>query len=122
MSENGRKIFKIGGKIGTRTFQFDDASPKVDLDVIHVSNQWFEIDAQFRNPDGKIDESRLMARADEAVRFAQELLQAKEMDKASAFHFIKLIDDEVEALKPFFEPKSAAKRDSPENSKVIFSE
>jgi len=120
---NGKRKIVLGGKIGTRVFQFADTAPEVTLDVIHISNLWFEIDQQFRLPDGKVDESKLKERAQEAIRFAAELLQVdlRDMDLASAFHFIKVVDDEVEELKPFFVPRSAAKPSSPASTDVIFS-
>lgn len=130
MSEgNGQEIIKVG-KRGLRKFQHCDESPVVTLDVIHVSNQWAELDDEFREPAregeeaGVIPPGKMKEYQDRAVKFVAEILQAKEeeVSKADAFHFIKLLTDEVDKLKDFFLPESRKEPSSHGSTEVTFSE
>jgi|SRR6185312_3736117 len=119
---NGQDILKVG-KIGLRRFQYEESSEVVTVDVIHVSNLWTSIDRAFRDDKNEVPVEKLNDFYNAAVRFAAETLQVDEaqMSKASALHFLKMMDDEAEALKPFFLPKSAVRPDLPEKTEVTFS-
>jgi hypothetical protein len=138
MSEsNGSGILKVGRR-GLRKMQYDDNTPVVELDILHVSNQWAEIDAEFRNDKGEILPNKNGEYLAAAVRFASAILQVPmpmqaapglslpeqplPLSIADAFHFLKLINDESEKLKPFFVIESAAKPSSPSSSEVAFLE
>lgn len=123
MSEaNGKDILKVGRR-GIRKLQYEDGCEVVELDVIHVSNQWAEIDASFRNDKGEVPLDKSQNYFAAQVGFVRELLKIDEkvqVSIADALHFIKLITDETEALKPFFEPKTAAGPSSRSSTEVTF--
>lgn len=120
MSEgNGDGIIVVGKK-GLRKFRYDDKTPPVEIDVLLVSNKWYEIEQLF-TVDNTIPVENYERRFNAAVDFVKEILQIPEQENVSytsAMHFIKLLNDEAEGLKSFFEPKSGAGRSSPENSAV----
>jgi hypothetical protein len=118
---NGTEIIKVGSR-GLRKFQFDEESEIVILDVLHIATLWSEIDRSFRDDKGALVAGRTIEHMDKAVEFAAELLKVEKdkLSKADAFHFLKLIDDEGEKLKPFFEPASAVRPSSSAGSDVTY--
>jgi hypothetical protein len=124
MSEGNGEAIIIVGKKGLKKFRYDENTPAVEIDVIHVGNQWATIDAPFRDESGKVPIEKYEVHMAAAVKFIRELLQIPETENvssASAMHFLKLLQDEAEALKPFFAPKSAEERSSPTNLDVRYS-
>ena len=131
----GSGVIKIG-RMGKRKLQFEGSDIVFELDVIRTGNRWAEIDGKFpHDPNGRITPEHLDAVTLQAIAFVQEIIVgsvgadrqaevatlAQSISGADAFHFIKLITDEAEELKPFFTPKSAAARSSPESTEVTFS-
>lgn len=110
-------VIKIGRK-GLRRFALGDGEP-VELDVIHVWNQWLEVDRAFRDEHDKIPRERWGEYSAAEVEFARQMLQAGEDQRFSeteAKEFIRLLGEEAEKLTAFFVPRSRGEPSSPQGS------
>lgn len=112
------------GRHGLRKMRYDESTEAVEIDVIHAANQWNEAIERFLDDKGEIKKEERAAYYDQAVQFARDMLKVPaevNITIASALHFLKVITDEGDALKPFFEPKSSAASSSAEKPEVIYS-
>jgi hypothetical protein len=121
---NGEPVITLGRK-GRRVVRLDEGFPEVTLDVVLLSNQWVARDAEFRDAEGKVDPGRARDFYDAAWQFAAEALQlggrAAELSLADALHFLKVLTDEAQALKGFFEPASGGGPPSRASTELTFS-
>jgi hypothetical protein len=119
-SENGIPILKIGRK-GKMRLAFGDGQP-FEIDVIGVNAAWSAIDNQFRDDKGQIPREKLAELHSEAWNFVRGLSKQDDLSLAEALEFLRVITEEGEKLKGFFEIKSSAKPSSPERTTAIYSE
>jgi hypothetical protein len=96
--------------------------PVVSLDVVHVANQWADVDRSLRDENGKVPPERLGDWNMACWQFAKEALQAPDLSMADALHFQKVITDEGMKLRRFFEPASSEEPSSREGTELTFSE
>ena len=121
-STNGARIIKIGAK-GLLTFQLERDPPvgPFTIDVVHVYEQWRQIDRNFRDPEGQVAPLQQLEFSETAMRFFCEISQTSPVTLAEAMHFLKLLADEVTALQDFFVPASRSAPSSPGSTELTFS-
>ncbi len=122
MSSSSNGVIRLGRK-GMRKFQLGDDDPIVEFDVVHVWNQWLEIDRSYRTGDsGAVPPDKYPELNAALNKFACEMLQVKEMSDADALHFQSQLNKEVDALLDFFGSRSEEKPSSPQSTRLTFSE
>lgn len=117
---NGDGILRIGshGKVKMR---YDDSTEIVTIDVIHAWNSWAAIDEKFRDKDRMVPAEQAQEWNLAVYQFACEMLKAPEMSMTDAMHFLKVLREEADKLKVFFEIKSADEPSSRESTELTFS-
>jgi hypothetical protein len=124
-SGNGLSVITLGRR-GRRAVRLDEGFPEVVLDVVLVANQWVARDQAFRDAEGKVPPERAQEFYGAAWEFAAETLQlgprAPELSLADALHFLKVITDEAQALRGFFEPASGGGPSSRGSTELTFSQ
>jgi hypothetical protein len=124
---NGDGIIKVGRR-GIRKFEFGDeaGSVTIELDVIGVWDEWVEIDHSFRDEKGVILKDRLVERNTRCRTWVQGMIEAaggvtnaedashvaQHLSLTDALTFMKLLCEEVEKLKVFFERSTGEKPSS----------
>lgn len=105
--DNG--VIRIGTK-GRKKFAFGDGQPFL-VDVVDLSNKWAAIDTAYREPDGTVAPSKMLALNNDLWNFVREETGVMDISKAEAIEFMKHVTDEATALSDFFVPKSV--KDAP---------
>jgi hypothetical protein len=125
--QNGERVITVGRR-GRRKFRYDDdGAAAVELDVIEVNDAWMQIDREYRDgKTGAVAPERLPEMYDSARVFCAELLKLPKTGEGSpstadALHFLKLVTDEANALRPFFEPATPDEQSSRPRIELDFS-
>ncbi len=119
MSEgNGDGIIRIGRK-GKQKFCFGD-SPAFEVDIIHVANQWAQVDRSFRDEKGVIVADTLSKFNEAALEFVKQIAAQPDLTLSEALEFLKHITLEGEKLRLFFDPKPADGSFSGKNAELVF--
>lgn len=120
---DGVPLFVLG-KRGRLRVQYDADSPEVTLDVMVIVNQWYEIDASFRDDKNEIPKEKIGDHRAAGVKFVEELLkiQPGTLSWAEAEHFMAEIARRNKELKAFFDSVSGSAPSSRASTELIFSE
>jgi hypothetical protein len=127
-SKNG-EVRRIA-KMGLIPVAFHDL-PAFVVDIVALHDEWLVIDKSFRNEKDEVPPENALAYSGAKVQFVQSICQkgyaqtqqeAPVLSHAECFHFIAIMFEEVEKLRPFFVPKLRELPSSPENTEVRFSQ
>lgn len=114
---NGR-VIKIDRR-GMVKFALGDGDP-VELDAVAVYDQWWEIDRNFRDESGEVPKEHLAERSMAMWRFVSGIFNPPEggpkLTMTEVLSFMKLLAQEVDRLRGFFDDSTSEEASSPESS------
>jgi hypothetical protein len=126
-SINGREIIRTKSK-GNKWFAVGEEGEAFKLDVIATSNQWLDISRSFENESGVVPADKLMDLNRACWKFVKDLATdpdgkclAPDISLAEALEFMRLLIDESEKLRSFFERKPSREPSLPESTELTFS-
>ena len=126
--QNG--VIRITRK-GRVKFAFGEDGEPFDVDVMGVWNEWVQVSRSIEGIDGKIPNDKIVAFDETKRAFVQAKVQdaykgrqepIPVLSHIEAVEFLNLIWNEVERLRPFFEPKLPGLLASPASSELRFSQ
>jgi hypothetical protein len=115
---NGEHVLRIGRK-GCVKIAFGDEAA-FSIDVIETSNQWLQVEQQFRDADNKVPLAELVAMNNRAWEFVRDLAGHKgysaeavqAITLAESLEFMKIVTEESQRLSGFFTVKSVKEEPS----------
>jgi hypothetical protein len=118
MSEgNGESVIKIERR-GIRKFALGDGEPFA-VDVVHVVNEWYDVDRTFRNEAGVVPPEKVKDYHAAVLKFVRDLAQDGAVNMAEAQGLMKRLTDEAEALQRFFGVITDGGPSSPPSSTTV---
>lgn len=125
-TEHMNGVIRIGRR-SLRKFQFEDAGPVVEFDVIEVSDQWHEVNFALRVKEGddlvlppeKFNEFKV-----NQLNFVQSLVndayeklgaQAPQLTRGEAEEFIRQVQEATVQLRNFTSPRTDETSSAPES-------
>jgi len=119
---NDDGILRIGRK-GKVKFAFGENGTPFIVDVVAISNRWWEIRRNFADKDDKVPPDRIEEFNRTAIAFVCELAPKDSGPESNAEveEFFKLLADERQKLQRFFVPASPEEPSSPERTELTFS-
>ena len=127
---NGVVRFGGRGKNGIVTFAIGDDGPEFKIDVIRAWEEWVTVDRNLRDAEGVLPKEQFVAWAGSRASVAQEIIDkayeqlgvgtVPKLTGAEVEQFMARLQEEVEKLRVFTEPRSPSKPSSQGNSEIRF--